>query len=1539
MTNSDARTSAFRKSFAAFNAGLLMFSLIAMSFPVDALAQVVSPDVVETTAITPDVVVDPVAPVTHGDAPATNETPNTNPTGDTHPTDPTPPTHETNPTVNGLVSDVTAVVNPVCPEGTVPPTPPVGYDATAHGPFPYTENDCVPTHPVSGTCTIVSDTSTQVTGKGAAKILSVVHSAWATITGASWIWGDNPVSNPTILETQVFTRTFSLSSVPTNADIEIAVDNGVVLKVNGTEVANLPSGNINYNPTHSYDVTPLLHTGTNTIEATATNTATPDDSDPAHNPAGLIYKLTIDGSECGTVPPPTHHADVKICKVDENHHPLSGWTLMLKGDHVQSGLSVPATSSAGVSSNTLVAGMSYIATATGTWSNQNGANIVDTEYSTTNGWATQMDGYTGYQSDILELQINSAFDPNSNWGPYNSTHTYAQSFVQPSAGPANFRIFDGSGTTQNESWFGDNSGNLSVDIDEGYVGVTGENGCVTFDDVPFNDYTIDEVDQDGWTNVSGLQAVIVNADSHNFTVVNTNEDATPVGTCEAGVNLINNGSFEAPTVTTSEGWNVYASGSTGLSWLATWVGAITSFGGDTRPDAAQVEIQKNGLVAGWLASNGNQWAEIDTDWSGPTSAVSGEPAAINLYQDITTVPGKTYTVAFDYSARPDAAANENVIEASHGGVLGVTAGPLAGTGVTNWLPQTYSFVATSSSTRIAFRDAGTPDDSLGAFIDNVHVTCQPAAPEPTKQCVLGSNTTTLEGGSPSNIVTVLNARWTAIVSGFSWIWGEDPSTDTETGKTETFSKTFWLDTTAASSTLQIAADNAYTVTLNGTPIGGDIEEFNYGAPGDYGPGSGQDVITINPLLLVAGANTLVFTVNNFPQAGGTSGTNPGGLLYKLIVDGANCTENPPAQETLKVHIFKYLQTENSTAQVPNDSTAPAFPMTATWSATNIGAGTAGYVLGNYHGQPDLKYAADTSAMSAPANYTTSENTDGSVVLPIGSTCQADKYRLVGYKSGVTLAAAQADSVHATAPTYTGLTSDRYVIVVNEKCADDVPPVDTTTTLTIVKNAVGGDSVFSFNVTGAETWNPNITTTGDGHAGSTTKEVATGTYNVSEVVPTGWTLTGASCTGGTDLVLTDVNNTQSITLATGDDGVCTFTNTKDTTPPEQGTNTENTVVVRAADLDTETNLVAAIFNNSGKWFFYNDTTDVIDNSLGYFVTGPATAPAGDGSAEMALAPSPNNRKDIATFKFQGTMLEDLATLKFSAYSHSGTAGATESPYLFFNVDFTGTNSFQSRLVFVPSDNGPVPQDTWNTFDAINSGNAKWVYSGAVWPTTATGPDAAVVGESGTATRTWNEILLDYPNARILSPGGLMGVRVGEPGPDGYVGDVDKFVIGIQSGINSTTTTYDFEPDAVSETPGDGNQTPADTSSSRSSRSRSSGSVLGNSTGGEVLGASCGILIDTFMRENKANDSADVNDLKSFLNGEMGTDLSVNGMFDALTTAAVNAFQIKYFEDVLNPWVPFGLATNHTPTGYVYKTTAWKINMINCPELNLPMPQLP
>ena len=112
-------------------------------------------------------------------------------------------------------------------------------------------------------------------------------------------------------------------------------------------------------------------------------------------------------------------------------------------------------------------------------------------------------------------------------------------------------------------------------------------------------------------------------------------------------------------------------------------------------------------------------------------------------------------------------------------------------------------------------------------------------------------------------------------------------------------------------------------------------------------------------------------------------------------------------------------------------------------------------------------------------------------------------------------------------------------------------------------------------------------------------------------------------------------------------------------------------------------------------------------------------------------------------------------------------------------------------------------------------------------------------------------------------------------------------------------------------------------------------------GEVLGASTCTepLLTDYMRQGKPNDPEQVKLLQQFLNDHMQAGLEVTGFFGPLTTKAVEEFQLKYWEDILAPWVPHGLQGDHTPTGYVYKTTLRKINNLFCADLSLPLPELP
>ena len=148
---------------------------------------------------------------------------------------------------------------------------------------------------------------------------------------------------------------------------------------------------------------------------------------------------------------------------------------------------------------------------------------------------------------------------------------------------------------------------------------------------------------------------------------------------------------------------------------------------------------------------------------------------------------------------------------------------------------------------------------------------------------------TTTGGSdgpnlPHNAVLAwVHSAWTATTSGASWIWTTYPTTDYDATHDVyyTFEKTFewWGPINGAILNLSVGADNSYEVWLNGTQIGGDINQVNF-TTATQDTYSGVQISTY----INQGQNILDFKVKNWAQPGPIV-NNPGGLLYRLTIDG------------------------------------------------------------------------------------------------------------------------------------------------------------------------------------------------------------------------------------------------------------------------------------------------------------------------------------------------------------------------------------------------------------------------------------------------------------------------------------------------------------------------------------------------------------------------------------------------------------------------------------------------------------------------------
>jgi hypothetical protein len=177
------------------------------------------------------------------------------------------------------------------------------------------------------------------------------------------------------------------------------------------------------------------------------------------------------------------------------------------------------------------------------------------------------------------------------------------------------------------------------------------------------------------------------------------------------VGLINGG-FEDPKVTSSYGWNIYDSGTPNLGWTVEWV---ENYPG--APTPAHLELHETGTVV--PSNEGNQYAELDTDWDGPPDVPGGgtinnEKASVKIYQNLNTCPGQTYTLTYAWRGRQ----SDSKMEVY---VAGEKKGDHADN-TTQWIPETVTFTATDWTTKLEFIETGTPD-SFGMFLDAVSVEC------------------------------------------------------------------------------------------------------------------------------------------------------------------------------------------------------------------------------------------------------------------------------------------------------------------------------------------------------------------------------------------------------------------------------------------------------------------------------------------------------------------------------------------------------------------------------------------------------------------------------------------------------------------------------------------------------------------------------------------------------------------------------------------------------------------------------------------------
>jgi hypothetical protein len=305
----------------------------------------------------------------------------------------------------------------------------------------------------------------------------------------------------------------------------------------------------------------------------------------------------------------------------------------------------------------------------------------------------------------------------------------------------------------------------------------------------------------------------------------------------------------------------------------------------------------------------------------------------------------------------------------------------------------------------------------------------------------------IDGATDSNF-SGSGALW--VSTGASWPGGSGNTEGSASGdQWRLFEDSFTLPAGAEVSAAHIAytGDNAVALYLNGTQIdttNTTATDYVFGPTATDTPAVFSEV-SEKHMTLGAATNTLNFVVRNM---GGDYSSNPTGLIYHAAITYCMPEDEDEDEddEGVTVTIHKYIDGVKATTGTAQGA---AFPMSASWNATNTGAGTGAYTLNaSGYGDDPTPYKAKTTVMTDGASYSTNEVVGGVVV---GASCSTGQpFALVGYSTGKNLHMAELASTTATAPILTNLTHNAVIIVKNMTCDEDGTTTSSST------GSIGGD---------------------------------------------------------------------------------------------------------------------------------------------------------------------------------------------------------------------------------------------------------------------------------------------------------------------------------------------------------------------------------------------------------------------------------------------------------------------------------------------------
>lgn len=140
----------------------------------------------------------------------------------------------------------------------------------------------------------------------------------------------------------------------------------------------------------------------------------------------------------------------------------------LENSTVDSG-TIDSSDAAGVAVEEFPLPGTYRVCVSGTWSNRNGMDLLDAEYTSQDDWTTSSNGlpasdpYSSLGPNFGDVTINGEF---VDWGAFSTTHRYCTTTAVEEGETLTLAVFDGDPATgtPNADWYADNVGTMSYAV-------------------------------------------------------------------------------------------------------------------------------------------------------------------------------------------------------------------------------------------------------------------------------------------------------------------------------------------------------------------------------------------------------------------------------------------------------------------------------------------------------------------------------------------------------------------------------------------------------------------------------------------------------------------------------------------------------------------------------------------------------------------------------------------------------------------------------------------------------------------------------------------------------------------------------------------------------------------------------------------------------------------------------------------------------------------------------------------------------------------